>query len=171
MQPAVIQQCDGAEKTKAFLCLNLRNHTHHLSFLCKLPARTLAHTHCRHYPRRLAALLIFQQEEEELWEDRDLAKTHTSARTANTVKIFFPTSLLKTDLRSGTHTTTFQLLFFFFFFLALVDSIINVCVCVESSSCKAFSFLMQMGIIRKIHKNSHMAATTSNHFLKRLCII
>lgn len=133
-ESAVIQQCYVAAKTKAFLCLNLRNHTHHLSFLCKLPAHTHTHTrtctHCRHYPRSFTALLIFQQEEEELWEDKDLAKTHTQAHALQI--------LLKTNIRPWLTCRARQIWLFLSFFLTLADSILKTCV--DLSSFKAFSW-------------------------------
>lgn len=68
-----------AKKTKTFPCLNLRNHTHHLSFQhgTHMHITHTTPTHCLLYSREFTAHLIFQQEEEELWKDRDLAKTHT----------------------------------------------------------------------------------------------
>lgn len=87
-ESAVIQQCYVAAKTKAFLCLNLRNHTHHLSFLCKLPAHTHTHLHT------LSTLSQKFHSSSNLSAGRGGAvggqgsrqDTHTSARTANTVK-------------------------------------------------------------------------------------
>jgi len=53
------------------------------------------------YSRRFTALLIFQQEEEELWKDGNLAKTHTQKKQDINYRIKdVPTSLSKVKLKN-----------------------------------------------------------------------